>query len=360
MPARFPRRGRGLKAVLVALVSALILASCANPPNGGSGGEGGSGGSGNANGSGASGRGVTFAGVFCVCFANAYVAWKEGFFEEEGVKIDEFVMTAGGADTFSALAGGDAEFGLSGLDAIMRGIETNIDVRAVATVSPEFYALSVRKELAGDIQDVADLEGRQVSVSKIGSASWAFLKLLLEEEGMNEDDVKVVQLGGIDTTMAGLKRGTVDAAITWEPGSSQGVAQGFSEILVNSLDPADHEAIYGSDASISMTLAVKQQLIESDPELVQGAIRALDKANAWMASHSAEEIADVLQPMAAGLDRELLVASIENTMATMPETVAVSEAAYEDSAARLKDADIVKDVPPVDAVFDCELAECVE
>lgn len=354
MFAKPSRRGRSLKFLLIGLVSALILSACAEPGDSSAGSNSGSGDDTQ------SGKGVTVAGVFCVCFANAYVAWKEGFFEEEGVKIDEFVMTAGGSDTFAALAGGDAQFGLSGLDAVMRGIETNIDVRGVATVSPEFYALSVRKEAADEVQGVADLEGRKVSVSKIGSGSWAFLKLLLEEEGMSEKDVEVVQLGGIDTTMSGLKRGTVDAAVTWEPGSSQGEMQGFSEILVNSLDPADHEAIYGSDASIAMTLAVKGDFLEENPDLVKGAVAALDKANEWMASHSAEEIADVLESVSSGLDRDLLVASIEDTMGTMPETVAVSEQAYIDSAERLKAADIVESVPPVEDVFDCDIAECVE
>ncbi|MGH3585961.1 MAG: ABC transporter substrate-binding protein [Pseudonocardia sp.] len=326
----------------------MVLSACASVP--GSKAESGS----------DSGKGVTVAGVFCVCFANAYVAWKNGYFEEAGVKIDEFVMTKGGSDTFAAVAGGDAEFGLSGLDAVMRGLETGIDVRSVATVSPEFYALSVSNDAAAEIKGPADLEGRKVSVSKIGSASWAFLKLLLDEVDLSEKDVEVVQLGGIDTTMAGLKRGTVDAAITWEPGTSQGEKEQFAQIVVNSLDPADHQAIYGSDASISMTLAATSGFIESSPETVSGAVRALDKANAWMASHSAEEIADVIEPMAEGLDRELLVASIEDTVATLPETADASAAAYQDSAERLKDAGIVKSVPPMDEVFDCEIAKCVE
>jgi NitT/TauT family transport system substrate-binding protein len=350
MSASAARQVRGLKFVVVGLVSALVLSACASAPGSKS----------NSSDNENSGDGVTVAGVFCVCFANAYVAWKQGFFEDEGVKIDKFITTAGGSDTFAALAGGDADFGLSGLDAIMRGIETGVDVRGVATVSPEFYALSVRDEVSGEIQSPADLEGRKVSVSKIGSGSWAYLKLLLEAEGLSEQDVEMVQLGGIDTTMAGLKRGTVDAAITWEPGTSQGEVQGFAQVLVNSLDPADHEAIYGSEASIAMTLGVTQQMIDENPELVQGAVRALDKANAWMASHSAEEIADVIEPVASGLDRELLVAAVEDTMATMPESVAVSDAAYQTSAELLKEAEIVKSVPPVEDVFDCEIAECVE
>jgi NitT/TauT family transport system substrate-binding protein len=334
---------------VVGLVSAMVLSSCASAPGSKSSSE-------NAS----SDDGVTVAGVFCVCFANAYVAWKKGFLQDEGVTVEKFITTAGGSDTFTALAAGDADFGLSGLDGIMRGIETGVDVRGVATISPEFYALSVRDEASGDIQGPADLDGKRVSVSKIGSGSWAFLKLLLDAEGMSEEDVEVAQLGGIDTTMAGLKRGTVDAAITWEPGTSQGEIEGFTQVLVNSLDPEDHEAIYGSAASIAMTLGVTQQTIDENPELVRGAVRALDDANAWMASHSAEEIADVIEPVAPGLDRELLVASIEDTMATMPESVAVSDAAYQASAERLKDADIVTSVLPLEDVFDCDIATCVD
>lgn len=341
------RQARGFKLALFALVGALVLSACGNAPGGSSDSDD-------------SGKGVTIAGVFCVCFANAYVAWKKGFFEEEGVKVDDVVSTAGGSDTFAALTGGDADFGLSGLDAIMRGKATGVDVRGVATVSPEFYALSVREQVADEITSPADLKGRKVSVSKIGSGSYAFLKLLLKAEGLSEDDVTIVQLGGIDTTMAGLKRGTVDAAITWEPGTSQGEVQEFAKVISNSLDPDDHEALYGSEASIAMTLAVTQKTIDRDPEMVQSAVRALDKANGWMAEHSAEEIADVIEPMAEGLDRELLVAAVEDTMATMPENVDVSEAAYRTSAELLKEAGILKSVPPMKETFDCEIAECVD
>jgi NitT/TauT family transport system substrate-binding protein len=337
---------RRLPLMIAGLVAAVGLSACASPPG--------------ERASGAESRGYRFAGVFCVCFANAYVAWKEGFFEKEGVPVDDFVMTAGGADTFAALAGGDADFGLSGLDAIMRGIEKKIDVRAVATVSPEFYQLTVRQQEAGNINSVADLKGKKVSVSKVGSASWAFLKLLLEEKGMKESDVQIVPLGSIDTTMIGLKAGKVDAAVTWEPGSSQGATDGSAKVLLSALVPADHQAIYGLDSSISMTLGVTRGLIDSNPKVVHGAVRALDRANEWMHEHSAAQVADVIAPLAKGLDRDILVRAVEHTMATMPQSVAVSNQAYLASADRLKAAGIVEAVPAIEAVFDCKVGECVK
>jgi NitT/TauT family transport system substrate-binding protein len=303
-------------------------------------------------------NGITMAGVFCVCFANAYVAWKKGFFAEEGVPIKRFVTTKAGSDTFQALAGGDVDFALNGLDAIMRGQAKGVKVRSVAVVSPEFYALTVRKQMTGEIKGAQNLKGKKVAVSKIGSASWAFLQLITRRAGLKEGDVKIVQLGGIDTIMASLKRGTVDAAVTWEPGTSQGKAQGFGVTVLNALLPADHQRIYGSPASISMTLATTDQLLKSNPDTVRKTVRALNKADAWMAAHSPAEVADVIAPVAPGLDRGLLVAAVKDTLVNFPKTASISRAAYESSANVLKDSGIVEKVPPLEQPFICDFATC--
>jgi len=347
---------RGGAPFIMLMAVTVLLAACASPP-GSKSAEGGSGAGKTAAGAGAP---VTMAGVFCVCFSNAYVAWKKGFFEQEGVHIKEFITTKSGADTFQAVAAGDAQLALNGLDAIMRGREKGLEVRSIATVSPEFYALTIRKEAASEIKAPADLKGRKVAVSKIGSASWAFLLQLLKGARLSADDVEVVQLGGIDTIMAGLKRGTVDAAVTWEPGTAQGTQQNFSKVLINALEPADHQKLYGSKVSISMTLATTDGFIKSNPDVVRGAVRALDKADAWMAGHSTEEIADVIGPLAEGLDRAVLVAAVKDTMNTMPKSADVSKAAYTDSANRLKEAGIIKEVPPVNEAFNCDIGKCTE
>jgi len=316
------------------------------------------GGSSSSESSAAGGKGITIAGVFCVCFINTYVAWKEGFFEKEGVPVKKFVTTKAGADTFTALAGGDVDFGLSGLDAIIRGQEKGVKVRSVATVSPEFYALTVRKQEAGEIQGPEDLKGRKVAVSKIGSASWAFLQLLMRKGGLGEGDVEVVQLGAIDTIMAGLKRGTVDAAITWEPGTAQAKKDGFAVPIINALSPEDHQQTYGTDKSINITLATTDEMIKKDPDKIRRVVRALDKADQWIASHSPEQVADAVAPVSQGLDRDLLVSAVKDTMATSPKSTDISKAAYESSAKVLKETEIIESVPPLDEPFSCDFAKC--
>jgi NitT/TauT family transport system substrate-binding protein len=172
--------------------------------------------------------------------------------------------------------------------------------------------------------------------------------------------VEILQLGGIDTIVAGLKSGRVDAAVTWEPGTAQAEKLGIGTTLVNVLRPEDHQEVLGSPSSIGITLAARDQLLEEDPETVQKTVRGLDKAYAWIHSHSPEDVADVIAPLAGGVDRGVLVAAVRDTVATTPKTGAISEEAFTKSATVLKDAGVIEEVPPLEEPFSCKFAECAK
>jgi NitT/TauT family transport system substrate-binding protein len=305
-------------------------------------------------------RPIKLAGVFCVCFVGPYVAMEKGFFKAEGVPVKQYVATKGGSDTFAALAGGDVDFALSGLDAIIRGRSKGVKVRSVAAVYPEFYALTVRKGMEGKIRSVRDLKGRNVAISKIGSASWAFLQFVTRGAGLEEGDVKTLQLGGIDTIVAGLKSGKVDAAVTWQPGTAQVTDQGIGSTLVDVLRPEDHRKVLGSATSLGMTLAVRDELIQTNPDLVRRAVRALDKADAWIKSQSPEEVAKAIAPLAPGVDRKVLVDSVRSSVQVLPESSAIHESAYRQSATVLKNAGVIDKIPPTNDTFSCQFATCAK
>ena len=67
-------------ASLLAIIGITVsLAACGNSLRDE---QSGGGGSSTSESSEAGGKGITIAGVFCVCFINTYVAWKQGFFED--------------------------------------------------------------------------------------------------------------------------------------------------------------------------------------------------------------------------------------------------------------------------------------
>ena len=87
-------------------------------------------------------------------------------------------------------------------------------------------------------------------------------------------------------------------------------------------------------------------------------VRALDKADQWIASHSPEQVADAIAPVAPGLDRELLVSAVKDTMVTAPKSTDISKTAYESSAKVLEESEIIQSVPPLDEPFSCDFADC--
>jgi NitT/TauT family transport system substrate-binding protein len=342
-------RGWRVRAGVACAVVALGLAGCADKPGEGAGKNAGSG-----------PRPIKLAGVFCLCHLGPYVAWKQGFFEKEGVPVEKYIFPSGGADTFQALASGDVDFGVSGLDAIIRGREKGVKVRSVASVYPEFYAIAVRKDRAGDIKTVADLKGRRVGISKVGSASWAFLEYAVAKAGLGKDDVQVLPLGAIDTIVAGLKTGTVDAAVVWEPGISQIEDMGIGTDIVDVLRPEDHRRLLGSASSMSMTLAASDELIDKNPVLVQRVVKALDEADAWIKGHSAEQVADVIAPLAQGIDRRVLVEAVKASIPAQPRSTAISRSAYQSSASVLSSAGVIDKVPPLEEPISCRFTKCVK
>jgi ABC-type nitrate/sulfonate/bicarbonate transport system substrate-binding protein len=341
-----------LLAVALVVVGALGLAACGSSLRS-------EGGQKAAQKAGAGPRPIKMAGVFCICFIGPYVAMKQGFFAQQGVPVKQYVATKGGADTFQALASGDVDFALSGLDAIIRGQSKGIKVRSVATVYPEFYALTVRKGLEGAIHGVGDLKGRTVAISKIGSASWAFLQFLIHGAGLKPSDVKILQLGGIDTIVAGLKAGKVDAAITWEPGTAQVQDKGIGGVVVNVLRPADHQRVLGSSTSMGMTLATQDALIAKNPDLVRRAVRALNQADAWIKGHSAAQVAAVVAPLAPGVDRKVLTDAVQASITMQPSSAAIRQDAFRSSATVLKNAGVIDSIPSPTQVFACQFATCV-
>lgn len=300
---------------------------------------------------------ITIGGVFCTCHAGAYVAWQKGFFEKHGIEV-EYVFTEGGSDSFSGLAGKQFDFAALTTELVVRGQAEGIDVKAVANLYPEFWALTVRNDLAGEITKVEDLEGRRVGVSKVGSGSWAFLVALAAKHGIDQKDIEILPLGKGSDIVAGLKAKQVDAAVTWEPGTSAAVLGEIGTPILDLQEPDQVEEVLGSDVSMSQVLAARSDLIEENPELVQDVVDALTEAYAWMKEHSADEMAAALAPVAGDLDEATLKRAVEATLKVQPDSPTLTEAGYKTSTELLIEAGALEEEVAFDEVVACDFAGC--
>jgi NitT/TauT family transport system substrate-binding protein len=93
-------------------------------------------------------------------------------------------------------------------------------------------AIVVQKELwDGGLRSIADLKGKRIGITQLGSTFHYHLGNVLEKEGLSLADVKVVPLQAMGAAMEALKGKQVEAIMLPQPFPGTAEAQGFGRIL---------------------------------------------------------------------------------------------------------------------------------
>jgi NitT/TauT family transport system substrate-binding protein len=188
------------------------------------------------------------------------VARDRGYYRQEGLDAQLIVMPS--ALGTQALLGGNVKFstaGGAGLLPILRGAP----MRFMFTTfnRPMFWLYS-----RSDIRSVENLKGKKVGVSSLGSGPDSLLREILKKHGLDGGrDVAILPVGSGTARFFALQAGTVDAAMLSIPANLMAQDAGFRE-LVSFIDQEWIE--------LQGTINVTDQLLASDPTLVEKFIRA--------------------------------------------------------------------------------------
>ena len=188
------------------------------------------------------------------------VARDRGYYRQEGLDAQLIVMPS--ALGTQALLGGNVKFstaGGAGLLPILRGAP----IRFMFTTfnRPMFWLYS-----RSDIRSVENLKGKKVGVSSLGSGPDSLLREVLKKHGLDGGrDVAIMPVGSGTARFFALQAGTVDAAMLSIPANLMAQDAGFRE-LVSFIDQEWIE--------LQGTINVTDQLLASDPTLVEKFIRA--------------------------------------------------------------------------------------
>jgi ABC-type nitrate/sulfonate/bicarbonate transport system substrate-binding protein len=155
------------------------------------------------------------------------VALDKGFFRTENLAV-EFVPFRGGPNLVKAVIAGEILLGAAGATDILVFREAGMPLKMVATQTEgNHFTLNV----APDVQGAADLKGKAIGVTSIGSTTWVFARMFAKAQGWDPDkDVKVVALGALDAQIAALSRKEI-AAYVWGDGGAVMQLAGKSKVL---------------------------------------------------------------------------------------------------------------------------------
>jgi NitT/TauT family transport system substrate-binding protein len=154
---------------------------------------------------------VTKSEATTFAFAFLDIGIKEGFYAKHGLDI-ETLNLAGAAKAHQALLAGSAEVELgSGIE--MMFIAKGSPTKGVATLAgpPLGFAIMVAND--GTVHSVADLKGKLIGVSTVGSLSDWLPTEISRRQGWGGEGIKRVALGTQDGLTAGLLSHNVDGIV---------------------------------------------------------------------------------------------------------------------------------------------------
>jgi len=222
-----------------------------------------------------------------IFYAPQYVAHSLGYFEEEGLDV-EIILTSGADKVTSAVLSGDVEIGFCGSEAtiyVYNNGEKDYLVNFAGLTKRDGSFIVSRKKY--DNFTLEDLKGKTILGGRIGAMPEMTLEWTLKEAGIDVKKDLTIDTSVAFAAMSGsFIGGNGDFVSLFEPNALQLEKQGYGYIVA-SLGELGGVVPYTS-------YNAKKSYIESNPEVIEGFVKATQKGLDYVHNHTSKEIADVI------------------------------------------------------------------
>src|SRR5579883_3548633 len=167
---------------------------------------------------------------------------------------------------------------------------------------------------ANQIHSVADLKGKNLGVTELGSGTQTLTTVLLHKVGTTPDQVHFIPVGAGDTFIAAMQQGKIDAGMTTEPTISRLLSSGVGKVLVDLRTPESTQAALGGPYPF-ICLFMQNAYVSSHQAVVQKLVNAYVKTLKWIHTHTAEQVADMMPSDYYAGNKALYVQALQNQLA---------------------------------------------
>ena len=233
-----------------------------------------------------------------------YVAITQGFFEEEGLKIE---LTNGkGADKcMTALLSGEADIAFMGPEASVYVYNQGREDYAInfAQLTQKDGSFLVAREPDPDFT-FTKLRGKEVLGGRKGGMPEMTLEYVIKKHGLTPgEDVNVRTDVQFDVLAGAFVGGEGDYVALFEPVAAT-LEKEEKGYVVASIGKEGGYIPY-------TCYCTTKSILDKEPELVQKFTNAIYKGMLWVQNNSTEEIAKAVKPQFPDTDDEVLVALID-------------------------------------------------
>jgi NitT/TauT family transport system substrate-binding protein len=233
-----------------------------------------------------------------------YVALAKGFAKEEGLEVD--VISAGGGDRAGALMlSGGAHIALAGPEVaiyIYNGESLDKPVIFSALTGTDGYFLASREKIPNFSWTM--LNGKKILGTRPGSTPTLYLNSLLKKRGVNAETIgNIITNIGQQARDGAFISGIADFATFTEPALTKLEKAGRLHVIASI-----GKEIGRADYTVFMA---KKSWLDKNPEIAQKWTNSIARAQVWMRSASAPDIAKLVSPYFPALPVEDAIATIE-------------------------------------------------
>ncbi len=287
-----------------------------------------------------------------IFYAPMYVAIEEGYFEEEGIRLD--LVTAFGADKVTtAVLSGEADIAFMGSESTIYVYNQKTDDPLVnfAQLTQRAGNFVVAREPMDNFK-WSDLKNTDVLGGRKGGMPQMVFEYVLKKNGIDPaTDLKIDQSIDFGSTAAAFSGGKGDYTIEFEPSATALETEGAG-FVVASLGEASGYVPYTA-------FSAKQSFLDANPDIIQRFTNALQKGMDYVNTHTPEEIAQIIQPQfkETDLSQITLIVKRYHDQHTWKEDLVFSENSFKLLQHILMEAGELDAMVPYDALVNTVFAE---
>ena len=239
-----------------------------------------------------------------------------GYFEDEGLDVQQ-IATRGGGPDLTALISGDVEFNAAaGTYQIGAIIRERPLVNVYNFYNRNLIGLVISKDVAAKSGIAADaplkdrlqvLKGLKIGMTRPGSLTDKQVRHLLRLGGLTPDDAQIVAIGGPPSLLSAFERGQIDAYAISVPHYLIAAQRGKGVVWVDN-SKGDDPSI---DPFMMESVLTTKKFAEQNPDVVRAMVRAIKRAVDDIATKSSEEVSEVVQQAFGKIDPATMLIGID-------------------------------------------------
>jgi len=286
-------------------------------------------------------------GIHSVFYAPLYVALHKGLFAHEGLEVS-FTAFGEGRRLYAAMERGEVDVCVGG---IMRSLvafdqgAASVAVHFANVNDRDGFFLLGRKTDSEQQFTWADLLGRRLILFSEAPTPWYVLRAVLREQGLDPDQIEVIQNLPADEAARRFREGAAD--FLEAPANIAEALLRDGAVLLREMARVAGPIPYSS-------YCTRLQVLNEQTELIAAVVRAHMAALRWMRTASGAEIWEVIEPSFPGGEPEIMPRAVEHLrlLGTWTSDATLPRHAFDRLAELLRRGGLITRIAPYELVCD--------